>query len=608
MDEEFDSGVNIKFPADNALYHTIKGLIFLRGDCANRVSFIFRDENNRNFEIKNPLRLKNRLFRQIMNKYNARIDNPKYGLLFPKLSDIRINDVEVLKLKLVENSDDDDYSGRFEIYPKTFVCSVCGDFLNIKGHWGSFDPRKCRNSGCNGNYEQVSIVMFCEICGKIKPLEYYCNIHSNNQLRLWRRVKDLLATWRVGCYACIEKGEKKPIDIFIFHCDHMENREKISEKEDTKFKPLTIKEGGVYSPVVITTIDIPKTESIGIVDLEYVLLAIHLGKFDQIPDVSIESIEDIYGAYNSPHLKKMGLLDPKIEKYINLIESEKFNLKNTYKETDLEIINDYYSIKAVLSKTYSDFIEENSLDGNQKSTLNNNFMELKNRYGIREITYIPEINLVSSCIGIINGINKFYDKDFVPHFNPIWETQREKNKIHVYAYPFRTEGLLIDLDKIRVCEWLYRNDLIKEKPRSENEAKQILMDIKLNMDSYIALSTLLHTLSHLLIRRSSLYTGLDSDSCSELIFANSASILIYSTSSINIGGLQFVFEHSLSDWFKEIEFDTDECTLDPACIFEKGACFSCMYLQEYICTGFNQLLDRDVFLGKKRFKSGFWRN
>lgn len=92
----------------------------------------------------------------------------------------------------------------------------------------------------------------------------------------------------------------------------------------------------------------------------------------------------------------------------------------------------------------------------------------------------------------------------------------------------------------------------------------------------------------------------------EKIFPKSAAIFIYSTSSINIGGLQFIFEHEIINWFENIRFDIKECTLDPRCLDERGACFSCMYIPEFVCYNFNQLLDRDVFLGKHRYKKGFW--
>ena len=83
--------------------------------------------------------------------------------------------------------------------------------------------------------------------------------------------------------------------------------------------------------------------------------------------------------------------------------------------------------------------------------------------------------------------------------------------------------------------------------------------------------------------------------------------MIYSTSNINIGGFSYVFENSLIEWFNDVRYDVQECIFDPSCYEEDGACFSCMYLPEYVCCLFNQYLDRDVFIGKKRFKNGFWK-
>lgn len=607
MEEETIDRIKHIFPAHSALYHTVKGLIFMRGDFAHKVTYLYPDENDRNLKINNERRLKERLFKEIMLRYNARID--RYNLLLQKLSDGRKNDVEIVKFKLVESGEEDDFSGRYTIFPRTFVCSRCGDFRNLKGNeWNSFNPNRCRVPGCSGRYEQVSIVMFCEECGMITPLYYSCEEHGTRRIRLDRRVQDSLLTWRVVCLDCYERGRRGPVDIFRFVCRHKERGEKISESEEKKFKPLTIKEGGIYTPVVLTSVDIPPTESIHMRDLEYILLGLHLGKFKKIPDrlgpISLEKIESYYRAYSDDNLKE--LLSPELGEFVRVIEETIRELKERYSGADLESYNDYIAIKGRGARSYDEFIEEVD-DETKRTILREKYQKLKERYGIKEITYIPEINLISSCIGIINGINKFYESGFVPHFNPIWKDERRKDKILVYAYPFETEGILIDLDKVKVCNWLIKNRLIDGKGvKSESDAKEILLEIERDTEAYNALKTLLHTLSHLLIRRSSLYTGLDSDSCGEMIFINPAAILIYSTSNINIGGFEFVFEHSLDDWFRDVEFEAEECTLDPVCIFENGACFSCLYLPEFVCTDFNHHLDRDVFLGKKRFNTGYW--
>lgn len=611
MDEEAIGRTRYVFPAYSALYHTVKGLIFMRGSYANKVTYLLPDENDRNLKISNERRLKEKLFSVILSAYNARID--KYKLLLQKLADSRKDDVEIVKFRLIGGMEDDelDYSGRYIVFPRTFVCSNCGDFRVVrKEELSAFNPNKCRDPGCDGKYEQVSIVMFCEQCGKIVSLYYPCKKHGTKYIRLIRKEKDSLLTWQVVCQKCQEDGHLEAIDIFRFSCKHLdENNEKICNEKETKFKPLTIKEGGIYTSVVITSVDIPPTESIHHDDLEYILLGLHLDKFDKISEkvgsVDLGKIESYYRAYSDENLRQF--LSPDIKEFIDIIENTVRELKIKYEGVDLGNFNDYFAVKSKEAKSYDEYIKE--IDNkSRREILEQNYRKLKAKYGIEDIAHISEINLVSSCIGIINGVNKFYEPGFVPHFNPVWKNEKKKDKIIVYTYPFETEGVLIDLNKSKVCNWLINNGLIaNKKPKTVLEAMEILFTIKNDTQAYEALKTLLHTLSHVLIRRSSLYTGLDSDSCSELIFVNAAAIMIYSTSNINIGGFQFVFEHSLGDWFREVEFDIEACTFDPACITESGVCFSCLYLPEYVCTCFNQFLDRDVFFGKRRYSAGFWQ-
>ena len=289
----------------------------MRGDLAYKVTRLLNDENNKNLKIHNERRLRERIFKEIMKRYNMRISH--YKLLLTELADSRKKDVELVRLKLVESMDEEvgDYSGIYTIYPLTFVCSKCGDFRILsKRDLRTFDPNKCRTQECDGHYEQVSILMFCEQCGKITHLYYPCKEHGTKHLKLIRKEKDSLLTWRVVCQKCYEEGKQEPVDIFRFNCGHLdENREKICNEKEKKFKPLTIKEGGVYTPVVLTLVDIPPTENIGIENLEYVLLALHLGKLDDISKelknilgrengLDINKIESYYRAYKDKNIRE----------------------------------------------------------------------------------------------------------------------------------------------------------------------------------------------------------------------------------------------------------------------------------------------------------------
>lgn len=635
---------NLEYNAHSALYHCIPGLITTRSKTAHQIMKVFPDKNGKNLEIQNEDRLKEKLFAEIKSMYNSRIQKYELDGLF-RLGEYRDN-LEIIKFKLINNSfetDEDDYSGIHGVYPKTFVCSDCGDFRSIPyKEFKYFDPNKCRTIGCSGHYDQMSIVLFCEICGRIKELrEYNCKKHKDAPITLRRIEWDSLGNWEVICPIC-EKQNEDPVQLFnVLSCHHYENdfnkSSKLCSQPPSKFIPLTIKEGGIFSPIIITSVDIPPVEYIDLDDLEYVLLALHLGKFKDISEdigeeVSLEDIEELIMSYNSKILKRkyFNQLDLDVSEneknsiwkdynHIDLIEDVITNLKDRFDKIELENINDYFAITKPFSNyqenrpiSYEEYI--NSLNSEDKKEMAfETYKKLKKDFGLEDIKYVSSLTLISSCIGVINGINRFYQEDFVPHFNPLWKEDDKKENLLVYSYPYETEGIIFDLDKIKVCNWLIENGLIpNDRPKSSNDAKEILLNIQKYTDDqkftkeFTALKTLLHTLSHILINKASLYTGLDADSTSEIIFINQASILIYSTSNINIGGFEHIFENSLFNWFYQIKIDMLDCILDPTCIFEDGACFSCLYLPEYVCSEFNHFLDRDVFIGKgERYKS-YW--
>lgn len=611
-------------PAHSALYNAIKGLIFMGDRYACKVSHLSNDENDSNLKINNEKRLKDILFREIMAAYNKRID--EYDLLWNKLYGARINDFYILKFKFISDKNRE-YSGKYSVFPRTFVCSnkECGDFKSLnKEEWEDFDPNKCKDyPSCNGKYEQVSILMFCEQCGLITPFYYPCGEHGLDNIKLIRDKKDSLSTWKVVCKKCNDEHKKDPVDIFRFRCNHKEYGEIICEKPSEKFKPLTIREGGVYTSNVITVVDIPHTNYIDIDNLEYILLGLYLDKFDQISQkgkTDLKRINRNYQLYNSiiensdvDALDAMKDLLDELQEFMEKLNIITEQIKNNYLNTNLEKINEYFAVKGLFEEIRSENeYERVSYDSYVESCddliKKENYENLKKDFKIENIIYISNINLISSAIGIINGINRFYDDKFVPHFNPIWEDERSKEKILAYSYPFETEGILIDLDKLQVCKWLIQNGFLKVNiPKNPKEASEILLKIEENSLPYEKLKILIHTLSHTLIRRSSLYTGLDSDSCSELLFVNAASFLIYSTSNIRTGGFSSVFEYSLTNWFNDIKLDINDCTFDPICIFEKGACSSCIYLQEYVCSEFNRDLDRATLIGKRDYEFGYWK-
>lgn len=601
---------NISYPVSSALFHVVNNLIISRDNISFKVNKIFPDEDKDNLNVNNELRLKKYLFMEISKRYNTRIQH--YGLLFNNISKSFLKNFEIFPYKIYQKKSS--FSAFASVYPKTFVCKKCDHFISFKENehekFEQFDLNNCE-LGCGGSYEQIIQMKFCEKCGSIVNLSSYCKIHKNiAKWKLLRTDKFQPITWKLACLNCAEENKNYvPKDILAQKCYH-NNR---SNEDPIRYTLLTATEGSIFHPIVLTTVDIPNPDYDSLY-LDYILLGLYLHKFDEFLDREpcddnddhkkvILHINDFLDmSQNKVMMKK---LDEDTKKSVEMLLSLLNELEDEFDNYSFVNINDHMVLSGSLSKDLIDSVSYNDfIKGNEKLT--KEYDSFKKKYKIDQVNYLSNINLVSAVIGLNVGLNKFYEDDFVPHFEPIWDNKTES--IKSYVVPFETEGLMFNLDKCEVVNWLIDLGLLDiEYVSDEDFAVNILMGMQNGSEEYYAVKTLIHTLSHILIRRSSLYTGLEEDSCGEMLFVNSASFLIYSSSSINIGGFSFVFENALFDWFEGIKRDIEDCSLDPSCIQETGACFSCLYLPEYVCSEFNLDLDRDVLIGKTdRFSKGFW--
>jgi len=592
------------FPVYSALFNSVEQLVFIRDNLSFRVKRLFSDTNHLNLEIRDEKRLKSILFQEIMKRFNTRVS--KYNLSYNKISyDVYYKNFNIERFSF---SDSLSYSGGvFQIYPRTFYCVNCAHLKMISDNeeWNKFDPSKCPI--CGERYRQSSVVRYCETCGKVEPLHFYCEEHGLDHWKMIMTEMDQPATWKAQCTKC----NSEPIDINPYPCLHEDYGRKISNENPSSYKILTVMENTVYSSETITIVDAPKTKLASSGNTAYILLGLHLNKFDHILDEAgvsptLDEINELISLLeNTPKF-----IDPKILQHAKDIDKIINEIQNEYDYLEIEKTIEYLIIKGLYDKShnnqilkYSDYL--NTLESNDQKKLINKFDLLKKEYFIQNISYIPDIQLINSAIGVVKGPNKFYEENFVPHFEPFFDYKKQSFK--AFSYPFETEGILFELDKLKVVEWLISNNRIDhDDDLNENDANNIIFNLKNNSNAYKAVETLIHTLSHILINRSSLFTGLESDSCGELLFTNNASFLIYSSSNINIGGLLFVFENSLTEWFNDVKLDSKDCVFDPTCLHDTGACFSCLYLPEYVCTLFNENLDRDVLMGKKRYRKGFW--
>ena len=610
-----DFDFNYDFSAQSALYNVVDHSIFIRDRLANQVNFIFPDKNNNNLKIRNEHRLRNILFKEIQNSYNNRII--KYDLNL-RMLDSSI-DKKSLQIHQFSISDGDEKvkkaSGFYQVFPRVFRCKGCNDYKVLnRENWEKFDPHHCPK--CGDEYTQISMLAFCEQCGNIKEVFKSCPKCKNyKNLKLIQPEKESPSTWKFKCDDC---GEI--FDFFPYPCTHEENftNRKLCNAPNTPFTLINVRRGGLFKSCVKTTVDVPENPNSN--DSEYIdeiIIGDYFGKLDGLGLIKgkevahIKRILRVLENYPTPEDREFAIIDGIPEETFKKADRVRDRLLSIRDELNADLslteMIDYLILKGNILQ---------SDDRNQVTHLNDNFDKYYNidlerysnfmdEYGIEDITYLQSIQLISSSYGYYKGMNKFYEPDFVPHFEPHLD---QNDALKVYSYPFETEGIIFDLDKIKLANWVINNYYPnKSEIFSESEAKEFLFELKENSDAYDGLKTLIHTYSHILIKRSSLYTGLNEDSCGELLFPKVGAFMIYSTSNVNIGGFLFVFENSIFEWFKDIKLDIEECMFDPHCMEEGGACFSCLHLPEFVCSHFNKELDRDVFFaGTDRYNQGFW--
>ncbi|MDE6285083.1 MAG: DUF1998 domain-containing protein [Bacilli bacterium] len=209
---------------------------------------------------------------------------------------------------------------------------------------------------------------------------------------------------------------------------------------------------------------------------------------------------------------------------------------------------------------------------------------------------------------------------------------QEMSKRNIYATRLETEGVLFELDRERVLNWLVANELIDKNDMptdtSANGIKMWFLD-RVRPNLILPFSeidgtgdsgnitkqvyTLLHSISHALINEASEICGLDKSSLSEYILPNIPAVFIYCSNSqgFNMGALYSAFQTQFDKWLKRAAEHVKKCIFDPVCINNEKACAGCLYLNEVSCRHFNKDLNRSYLCGyydstrQKKLK-GYW--
>jgi hypothetical protein len=289
-----------------------------------------------------------------------------------------------------------------------------------------------------------------------------------------------------------------------------------------------------------------------------------------------------------------------------------------YKSNDLsKISNDILEYFTIKSAKYHKTLE----DLNKDDILNHNLVKSSmNKIGIERISFSSGIEIVNSTFG-------YTRRQTVPDLDPKSTKLKlksffEQGKYNVFSSVLETEGILFELNKKAICRWLIDNSIIEAEELDLDDAKSISMyllnHVKIekittfsdfdefeNDKDYMITKfvySLIHSLSHILLKSLGSFSGLDKDSLAEIIYPSIASIFIYSTTvqGISLGSLNGLYDYNLNVVLESFLKSFDSCILDPICTHEQNArCVSCLYLNEVSCNHFNKDLSRIYLKGGK---------
>jgi len=499
------------------------------------------------------------------------------------------------------------------VSPLSFVCNTCkriSTFSELK----NYNLRKGRCKHCSGILQQTAHIFVHPDCGKIEEIRSKDCPQCNTEMILNKISYADLRTWQYKCPTC---GLSEQLESFCNDCyTQARNVDPSVNYHDYRMRLKPCTSNSVVVPQSSTIPSFPELGS----DVEpELLLAEYLGllrergltleqaidKKDQVAD--LDNVTETL----IREMRAQGISEDKISRVVegarreSGVEAVKDAVRGLFEGQNLDALKqrvfDYSGIASNPSRLKS--LEEIG------SSLSEKELEQTRRTydhcGVAEAKLVTGVQLVTCVYGFMVGSS---DPD-VGFFRPF----RDPLGFTAYAISSESEGILIRLDRRRTAAWVSRQASSKAPfevdEDSSLETKKLYLEMEPGTEPFVLVKELLHTMSHALIRNANLLCGIGADSLGELIYPNVPAVLIYSSSASNLGGIATMFESGMWKWFAAAEDSISNCTYDPICLSEKGACHACMHLPEYVCTEWNAALDRSRLIGNdRRGMTGFWAN
>lgn len=227
--------------------------------------------------------------------------------------------------------------------------------------------------------------------------------------------------------------------------------------------------------------------------------------------------------------------------------------------------------------------------------------------GLEAVTLISEFPIITATYGYSRA-------EYIPQecrLNPFPPSRQEGGRLPIFVDQVQADALLLRLDEKRVLNWIKANGFAPVMPSGRDPEMSIRAFFVRLLEGISLYETvpvtapearlvfgLLHTLSHLSVRRAALLCGLDHTSLSEYLFPRALRFALYCNHRFGatIGALSALFEQAAEQWLQAIR-DSTHCVYDPVCCETVGNCHACSHLAETSCRFFNLNLNRSFLFG-----------
>ena len=523
-----------------------------------------------------------------------------------------------------------------QTYPKVLWCQEksCGRVFDYSGR-DQF-PSNCLNCQ-RGQLIQLRWIKVHR-CGQIEELKppYRCQKcdTTGNQFRLDTRGSERITGFRWICCNCNQVS-----NLYGGYCRAC-NWEEMTGADDTQLKQMSIelhRAGRTYYPHYVELLNQPGSEMnvflnmdgwqfvaaasfLELPQMQGQLLMHFVEKQGQISQVQFELSED-----EAAKLRDIGYTDEQIERHREMQEalggirrtSSQSQSPTNIGQVLVEqsgVSEDIWQeagqemLEAVLPTQTGQTQELLHLDNpspNQHAA-----GKIARSMGVESLTLTTDFPLTLATFG-------FSRVAYEPNecsLNPFPADADHQGKFPIFVDVVQADAIIVRLDADRVWRWLVDNNYSSILPKNATNPSvarkgyfvQLFQNISLrqlltneNAEARMVFG-LLHTMSHLFVRRASLLCGLDRTSLAEYVLPRALTFAIYCGHSqgATIGALASLFEQSMAEWLSQILSDTRRCLYDPVCHQQHGGnCHACTHLAETSCRFFNLNLGRCFLFG-----------